>query len=90
MNDDNTKHLADNFPFVTVFRKRVPYYEAMTIKQERYIKKICHYMDIDIPNIATKEDACEWLERYVPIYQRQLIIDEAHMIAFHEDAGDRI
>lgn len=90
MNDDNTKHLADNFPFVTIIRKRIPCYEAMTRKQERYIKKICRYLDIDIPNIATKEDACKWLERYVPIYHRQLIIDEAHMIAFHEDAGDRI
>ncbi len=90
MNDDNTKLIAENFPFVTVVRKRVPCYEAMTVKQERYIAKICQYLDIDIPNTATKEDACKWLERYIPIYQRQLSLDEAYMISFHEDAGDRI
>ena len=45
---------------------------------------------MDFPNVATKDDACAWLEEHVPEYELEIIKDGAFMCALHEDAGDRI
>lgn len=64
-------------------------HEPMTRKQEQYIQHICNYLDMDFPNVVTKDDACAWLEEHVPEYELEIIKSEAFMCAFHEDAGDR-
>ena len=80
-----------SFPFATVVHGKVSVeHEPMTRKQEQYIQHICNYLDIDFPNVATKYDACAWLEEHVPEYELEIIKDGAFMCALHEDAGDRI
>lgn len=79
-----------SFPFATVVHGKVDVeHEPMTRKQEQYIQHICNYLDMDFPNVATKDDACAWLEEHVPEYELEIIKAEAFMYAFHEDAGDR-
>lgn len=80
-----------SFPFATVVYGKVDAeHEPMTRKQEQYIQHICNYLDMDFPNVATKDDACAWLEEHVPEYELEIIKDGVFMCALHEDAGDRI
>lgn len=80
-----------SFPFATVVHGKVDVeQEPMTRKQEQYIQQICNYLDMDFPNVATKDDACAWLEEHVPEYELEIIKDGVFMCALHEDAGDRI
>ena len=80
-----------SLPFATVVHGKVDAkHEPMTRKQEQYIQHICNYLDMDFPNVATKDDACAWLEEHVPEYELEIIKDGAFMCALHEDAGDRI
>lgn len=47
-----------------------------TQKQLDYIEAICERLDgIEKPKIETKEQATEWLKKYVPIYKREIIDD---------------
>lgn len=79
-----------SFPFATVVYGKVDAeHEPMTRKQEQYIQHICNYLDMDFPNVVTKDDACAWLEEHVPEYELEIIKSEAFMCALHEDAGDR-
>lgn len=79
-----------SFPFATVVHGKVAVeHEPMTRKQEQYIQHICNYLDMDFPNVATKDDACAWLEEHVPEYELEIIKDGVFMCALHEDAGDR-
>lgn len=79
-----------NFPFATMVHGKVDVEpEPMTRKQEQYIQHICNYLDMDFPNVATKDDACAWLEEHVQEYELEIIKDEAFMWALHENAGDR-
>ena len=79
-----------SFPFATVVYGKVDAeHEPMTRKQEQYIQHLCNYLDMDFPNVATKDDACAWLEEHVPEYELEIIKDGAFMCALHEDAGDR-
>lgn len=80
-----------SFPFATVVHGKVDAeHEPMTRKQEQYIQHICNCLDMDFPNVATKDNACAWLGEHVPEYELEIVKDEAFMCAFHEDAGDRI
>ena len=80
-----------SFPFATVVHGKVDAeHEPMTRKQEQYIQHICNYLDMDFPNVATKDDACAWLEEHVHEYELEIVKDGAFMCALHEDAGDRI
>ena len=80
-----------SFPFATVVHGKVDVeHEPMTRKQEQYIQQICNFLDMDFPNVATKDDACAWLEKHVQEYELEIIKDGAFMCALHEDAGDRI
>lgn len=80
-----------SFPFATVVYGKVDAeHEPITRKQEQYIQHICNYLDMDFPNVATKDDACAWLEEHVPEYELEIIKDGVFMCALHEDAGDRI
>lgn len=79
-----------SFPFATVVYGKVDAeHEPMTRKQEQYIQHICNYLDMDFPNVATKDDACAWLEEHVPEYELEIVKDGSFMCALHEDAGDR-
>lgn len=78
-----------NFPFATKVKGRIPDYEPMTNKQERYIQEICNYLDMAFPDITTKEEACKWLEENVPRFHAEIAYDEAHMLDLYENYGDR-
>lgn len=79
-----------SFPFATVVHGKVEVeHEPMTRKQEQYIQQICNFLDMNFPNVATKDDASAWLEEHVPEYELEIIKDGVFMCALHEDAGDR-
>lgn len=49
-----------------------------TQKQLDYIEIICERLEgLEKPTIETKEQAQEWLKKYVPIYRQAIIDDNA-------------
>lgn len=42
--------------------------DAPTINQLKYIKSICKKLKMELPIIITKQEASEWLEKYIKIY----------------------
>jgi len=78
-----------NFPFATKVKGRMHDDEPMTYKQGRYIQTICDYLDMEFPDITTKEEACKWLEENVPRFHAELAYDEAHILPLYENYGDR-
>ena len=61
-----------------------------TEKQLRYIANIQECLDVEPFHGTTKEDAALWLERYVPMYESNMLQMEAEFIDHEENYGDRI
>lgn len=62
-----------------------------TDKRLQYIDAICSVLDMAVPKLETKVEACAWLDEYVPKYEKRLELENelAFIASGHENAGDR-